>query len=358
MPGAEAARRVRTARELVRLPGLARAHAAGEVPTEHVRAAVNVARNPRIDQFINEATDAFFTEEARLRSHESFTRLLRQWERLADQDGAGDGSDRRHDARRARLIEEFDSGFRLEGRWGALQGAILQQILARFEDAEFEADWAEAKAMYGDDARVEHLARTPAQRRADAVLAIFRRADSVDADDVVESEPLVNVMVDQETFERAMAMAAGEDVGDDDPSRADRVWCHTDTGVRLDLLDIAECAIVGHVRRVVYDSRNVVIDLGRRERLFKRGAREAVLLGRWPGQDPGCGWADCGVPDRWSQIDHVNDWGLGGPTAPWNGLPRCGYHNRLKNTGFRTVRDEQGRQTHLRPDGQLITAPV
>ena len=176
-------------------------------------------------------------------------------------------------------------------------------------------------------------------------------------------EPLVNVLVDEASFERIMGMAAGHDVEPDDPtrvdpSRPDAIRCETDRGVRLDPREVAECAIVGHVRRVVLDSRNVVIDLGRKERLFKRGAREAVLLGRWPGQGPGCGWADCGVPDHRCQIDHVDDWASGGPTSPGNGDPLCGYHNRLKNAGFRTLVDADSRRTHVRPDGTPITAPV
>ena len=175
---------------------------------------------------------------------------------------------------------------------------------------------------------------------------------------VVEPDPLVNVVVDQETFERAMAAAASDDVGPDDPARAEDVRCATATGIPLTSMDIAECAIVGHVRRVVLGSDNVVIDLGRRERLFRRGARDAVLLGRWPGQDPGCAYLDCGVPDRWGQIDHKTDWRLGGPTAPWNGEPRCGYHNRLKNAGFITRHAADGSATHLRPDGTPVTSTV
>ena len=153
-----------------------------------------------------------------------------------------------------------------------------------------------------------------------------------------------------------MAMAAGEDIGPDDPSRVDRVRADSSTGTPLTLMDIAECAIVGHVRRVVINSDNVVIDLGRRERLFKRGARDAVLLGRWPGQDPGC--VNCGIPDRWSQADHTIDWQHGGPTSPWNGTIRCGYHNRLKNAGFTMRRHTDGTETLIRPDGTPTTAAV
>ncbi|HSP02559.1 MAG TPA: hypothetical protein VLR27_03610, partial [Acidimicrobiales bacterium] len=68
----------------------------------------------------------------------------------------------------------------------------MAEVLERCETAELHAYWAVAREVHGDDARVEHLARTPSQRRADALVAIFTRAASAQG---CSPEPLVNIVV-------------------------------------------------------------------------------------------------------------------------------------------------------------------
>ena len=45
-------------------------------------------------------------------------------------------------------------------------------------------------------------------------------------------------------------------------------------------MSILAAALLGHVRRTVIDSRGVVVDLGRRERLFTGAAADADTLSR------------------------------------------------------------------------------
>jgi hypothetical protein len=47
-------------------------------------------------------------------------------------------------------------------------------------------------------------------------------------------------------------------------------------------------------------------------------------------------------------------WGHEGPTKSGNGGPACGYHNRWKSTGYRTWHDPQGHWHHYRPVGTEI----
>jgi len=53
--------------------------------------------------------------------------------------------------------------------------------------------------------------------------------------------------------------------------------CVTDGGVVVDAYDMVIAAATGHVRRVVLDSAGVVVDTGRKQRLFTGPLREAVL---------------------------------------------------------------------------------
>ncbi len=114
-------------------------------------------------------------------------------------------------------------------------------------------------------------------------------------------------------------------------------------------------ALTGHVRRVVFDTAGVIIDLGRRSRLFTGGARDAVMLGdRW------CMWPGCGLRSGRCQTDHSTPWADQGPTTPDNGAAACGRHNRRKQRGYRTTRDNNGHSHTYRPDGTEIgylTAP-
>ncbi len=109
-------------------------------------------------------------------------------------------------------------------------------------------------------------------------------------------------------------------------------------------------SLANHVRRVIINTKGVVIDLGRKARLFTGSARLAAQL-----QSPRCIWPGCDTPTSRCEIDHLHDHAKGGPTNPDNGAPLCGFHNRWKQKGFATTRDPAtGRWRTYRPDGSLI----
>ncbi|MFM8529159.1 MAG: HNH endonuclease [Ilumatobacteraceae bacterium] len=53
-------------------------------------------------------------------------------------------------------------------------------------------------------------------------------------------------------------------------------------------------------------------------------------------------------------MDHVVPWSDGGSTSPPNGAPLCPRHNRLKNHGYRTIRQHDGSIDVYRPTGDAI----
>ena len=206
LSGSEAHGRVQTSRALRRLPLVEAAYARGEIPTEHARAIARAVSNPRVAEWVPGA-DPIFAHHATILGYDDFVAALRQWEALADADGADQASERCHERRNATLLESaIDGSFRLEGNHGALQGAAMAEIFERFETAELHADWAAAREIHGDDARVEHLERTPAQRRADAIFRIFCRSAVTEGS---SPEPLVNIVVDQDTFDDDSAEPQG-----------------------------------------------------------------------------------------------------------------------------------------------------
>ncbi|HAS10563.1 MAG TPA: hypothetical protein DCS55_08630 [Acidimicrobiaceae bacterium] len=135
-----------------------------------------------------------------------------------------------------------------------MQRAVMGEVLDRYERAELLADWAEARQRLGAGAFVGDLVRTPAQRRADALYAIFVRAASPPAD-AASPVPLVNVVIDQRSFEEQVRRAAGEEMDLDPNDDLGGHRCHDLDGTPLHPADVLAAALVGHVRRVVVDHR-------------------------------------------------------------------------------------------------------
>ncbi|MGI9029720.1 MAG: HNH endonuclease signature motif containing protein, partial [Ilumatobacteraceae bacterium] len=119
---------------------------------------------------------------------------------------------------------------------------------------------------------------------------------------------------------------------------------------QVDPVAVVLASFVGRVRRLVMDRAGVVIELGRRQRLFTGSSREAALL-----QGSRCCWPGCGRPR--TQIDHTLEWSQDGLTDPVNAGPMCGRHNLIKQQlGYTVWRDEHGRWHTYRPDGTEIVA--
>jgi len=353
---AEAARRARAARAMREMPELNEAWKAGKIGTCQIQRLARAHSNRRVRAMLVEAQQWFLQRACRL-SYVDFDRLVTQWVDLVDEDGTTDTNQRTHEGRSARIIQEFDKSWRIDGGCAALQGVEMKTVFDRFIDAEFHTDWAEAKDVHGSEATADHLPRTPAQRRFDALLAIFRRAATSDPGGT-SSLIVTNVVIDQEMFERQLLkLAGGTSAQTIDPFSPAHLCCTID-GLPLDPTEVAAAALVGHVRRVVVGSDSVVIDLGRRQRLFTGSAQLAVRLASRE-----CYWPGCHVPVSQCQTDHLQAWSGdgsigpdpgGGTTSARNGGPACGRHNRHKQSGFTVHRDRDGAWHVIRPDGSEI----
>lgn len=208
----------------------------------------------------------------------------------------------------------------------------MAEVFEQFERAELLADWLEARHRVGPGAIVSDLTRTPAQRRADALFAIFRRAASSTVGGR-SPEPLVNIVIDQRTFEEALRRSAGEAVHTDPDESLDGRRCHTVGGTQLHPADVLASALLGHVRRVVIDAKGAVIDLGTKQRVSTGSARDAALLQALLRGAGGlrCLWPGCDSQGGCLQVDHRRPAVRGGPTDTGNSDVYCGFHNRVRN---------------------------
>jgi Domain of unknown function (DUF222) len=343
--------RVRTAKLCTALPECHAALARGELGVDQVRELARTHANPRCGGELATVIDRLL-DLAGQAPHEGFVRVVRQWERLADADGAHRGAEAAHAGRCARMAFVGDEGY-LAARMGAVQFAQMKEVFDRFTQAEFEAEWDELRQRFGDDACPGMLERSEGQRRTDALAAIFARAAAADPA-ARDPEPVVNIVIDQAVYETQLtAMVRGESVRFD-PTDLRRERSRTTNGVPVDPADAVAASLIGHVRRVVLDADGRIIDLAHRSRIFTGGARQAALLQAALDGDGRCLWPGCGL--HRCQIDHTVGWADGGVTTPANAGPLCSRHNRWKTRGYRCWRDSAAVWHTSRPDGTEIRA--
>ena len=340
----ECVRVVRRGRLLERAPAVGDALLDGSCGVAQTDELARAAANPRVGHEVDPFLPTLL-EHAPGLSFDEFKTVVRRWENLADADGAHRTREASGHRRRARITID-DAVMRLSAEGGKLEGVMMREIFDAYLTAEVATDRATM-----DETGAAQLPRTDAQRRFDALHAIFLAAASTPAD---AERPVftANVVVDQVTFEQHLARRGLIPVPSDLPelSLLQR-RCESDRGDPLAGDDILAAAFHGYVRRVVFDSAGVVIDLGRRRRLFTGPAAEAVKL-----QRQHCDHRGCDIPSSRCESDHIDEWDDGGPSDQHNGSPRCGVHNRLKSRrGFRTWRDPDGRWHTYRPDGTEIT---
>ena len=303
MPRATASRRVQLGRCLRHLPVAEVAWLAGEVGEAQV-AALARARTPATEAALAR-DEALLVAKATELHDRSFRRVLAYWAQHADPDGTEADAERSHRERSFWLASSFAGRWRGEVVLDAVSGEVVSEALRRIEDELFAADWAEARRRTGDAACTDDLSRTPAQRRADALVEMARRAGRAPLDGR-RPEPLFTVLVGYETLAgRICELASGPVVS---------------PGSLLPWLDQAS------IERVVFEGPSRVIDVGVTRRLFAGATRRAVEV-----RDRECFHPTCDLPAERCQIDHVEPFAAGGRTVAVNGRPACGQHNRGRN---------------------------
>jgi len=105
--------------------------------------------------------------------------------------------------REVNLHHRPDGGWNITGYLPELLGIEFAEIFAWFLDAEWRSDWADARQRLGNNASQSDLARTQAQRRADAMMAMARASVSRDPDLArpSASSVCVDILLDHQTMQ-------------------------------------------------------------------------------------------------------------------------------------------------------------
>jgi len=196
IPKKEARAQLRRGQALAALPLFAAAWKDGDIGAAHVDAVLRVKRPVTEEALARD--EAILVEHARTLKFAQFCTALDYWEQHADQDGSEEAAEARKAQRDVYLVP---TPGRYLGKMNLdpIGGAIVVKELKAIEDEFFAADWAEAKERLGRDPHADELCRTPAQRRADAMIEMAVRSASTPAG-AQRPEPLFSVLVDYPTL--------------------------------------------------------------------------------------------------------------------------------------------------------------
>jgi Domain of unknown function (DUF222)/HNH endonuclease len=298
----EARKEVRLARVLKSLPAAAEAFRAGDISATHLNALAKLCKGRTKEAL--ERDEEMLVELAKTLRFEEFMAALLYWEQLADPDGTEESAEQQRNRRDVYLTPSVSGMYLGQMTLDPISGAIVSDELERLERVMFRADWAEAKERLGRRPTLPDLERTPAQRRADALVEMATRSGSTPPD-AQRPAPLFNALVDWPTLSgRVCELAQGTPIT---------------PGSLLPWLEFAdfERAVFGPGTRV---------EISPLSRLFTGATRRALML-----RDQECTHEFCDVRGGRCQVDHIIPHAYGGQTEQENGRLLCGFHNRLRN---------------------------
>ena len=303
IPVGVARQRLRHARAMRDLPLIEQAWIDGEIDRSHITTMLG-ARTARTEQAF-ERDHQILLEGARSLGFISFKSVCDRWEMTVDPDGAEQGADDERAGRELHLSQSFGGMWFGKVTLDPVSGEVVSTTLRLIERELFDADWSAAKERLGRQPTILDLDRTPAQRRADALVEMAIRARTAPKDGR-RPAPLFSVLVGYETFVGPLLEMFNRTV--------------ITPGTACEWLTEAD------VERIVFDSPSRVIDVGAERRFFRGALRRAIEL-----RDRRCFHPSCDeVPQR-PVIDHVDESSRGGPTTQDNGRYGCAFHNEWRN---------------------------
>jgi hypothetical protein len=310
------------------MPLTAAAFEAGDLSFEKVRLLAGLRTEVTAVAFDDH--EALLVDCARRFDTGELAKVTRYWKAAADAAGfAGDDKAQR-DGQQAWLSKTLAGMRKLDGTFHPEDGQVLEDEVGRIMDDLYRQERRDI------DAGVDIQMRTPAQRRAAAIVEMARRS-AANTGTATGRRPEVGVVLSLETF-----------LGGDQPGRfSDGIPITAETARRL-ACDAAITSITtGH--------RGEILDLGRLTPHPNNAQRRAVTL-----RDVGCTFAGCDLPSTRCQIHHIVPYNrgssTGGPTDLHNLTLVCCRHHHLVHEGrFKLHRNPHTGQIETRrPDGTPI----
>jgi hypothetical protein len=289
MTAAAARAAIQLARSLRQLPRTAAAYLRGALTTAHVRLLARAA-SAHPETYLRD--EEVLVESAASWSVAQSSRALTYWRGALD-DWAE--SEELYGRRRLHASRTYGGMVRVDGDLDPEGGELLLCALEAL---------AETTDSYDQ--------RTPAQRRADALVELCRQAlDRGELPARRRQRPHLLVTVDLATLERRAGGRAETDRGGVlAPEALRRLACDAD------------------ISRVITRGKSQPLDVGRRTRVVRAGLWWAVVV-----RDRRCRWRGCDRPPRWCDVHHLLHWLDHGETELDNLVLLCRRHHRMSHEG-------------------------
>lgn len=303
----EATQVLRLGGSLGGMPALMAASLSGRVPAASQRAVASLRERYR-EAFADHGE--VVVEAATYLSPRDLRRVIRVWEEQVHPGVVGIDARAAAARRRLSLNATFDGMWALSGELDPESGHVVSTAIGAMADPG-NIDPSDA--------------RTPAQRRADAVVEACRfwLDHNATAPTSGGIKPHITVTVDYDALVARAADAAG--------IRLDRGSTEID-GMPVTGEAIRRLACDADIVRVVTAGAGEVLDVGRSTRVVPTGMRRALDL-----RDRGCTWDGCDAPASWCDAHHIEHWADGGPTSLANLRLLCRRHHGV-------VHDEADRE--------------
>jgi hypothetical protein len=261
------------------MPATRRAFEANEISMSAVR-LLSGARDIDPDTFAR--TETHLVNAARLHPIAELQRVVAFWRDRAEREREPERQERLHAHRTLHASVTLGGMVRVDGDLDPENGETLLTALRAVLDTD-------ARSRDREDAR------SPAQRRADALGEICRQwLDDGGRPIVAGERPHMTVTVDVDALEGTRAGTISLD--------------HTGAAGR----DMARrLACDASVMRVVMKGRSEPLDVGRRTPVVPPAVRRAVIV-----RDGSCRFPGCDRPHTWCDAHHVEHWADGGHHEP------------------------------------------
>lgn len=281
---------LRRARQLRNLPVVRAAVTAGDLSLEHVDLLGAAATEPRANLFAEH--ESTLVDQCTVLRYADAVRLVQYWCQRADDELGNEPGERRAQKSSLHASTSLDGMVVLNGQLDPVGGAIVTDELARLEKEIYLADLEQG------------ISRTPAQRRARALVEMANRSKAAPPDARMP-KPLFTVIVGDRTAQDLCELANG-------------------TVVRPD--ELAEYFDTAMLETVLFDGPSTVLSVSRR-RSFTGAIRRAIEVRDRRCQHP----SGCDEPASRCDVDHIQPFSEGGVTSQSNGRLLCSTHNRHSN---------------------------
>ena len=302
MGDAAAATSLKLGRVLIDMPGVSARWAAGDLGAEHASAIARVRTEGTREAFGE--WEGWLAQQAVDLDMRGLRKVLARWRLQVDPDSRE--PDRIERDRDAHVSATFQGAVVIDAVLDAIGGAAFKTVFDGIVEELFKADWTQAKQKLGREPLSSELARTPAQRRADALVVMAQRAHVANPSAAARLRPLVVVVAGLDALAGGLA-----ELWNETPLSARQLARILDTDPDLE--------------RYVYGPGQIPIAYNERHRFFTGKLRRAIQV-----RDRHCTARGCDRPAEYCDIDHIDPVTAGGRTRPDNGRVACNPDNRAR----------------------------